>query len=150
MYNDTVTLFCRHSGQNKNIVWYPTLLRNVHLSMDAAANIAQNGGESADSAVLNIRYHIVDDHKMVGDKVWLPPKEWSGQTDDALVTSITFQPGLDFGFFLAGEWEDTTPVDDAAYRTGFYDYMNKHMDDVYAIARVSRFSVIPHFEVTGR
>ena len=63
MYKDTITLFNRKEG-NEGDTWYPTVLRNVNLNMDRAAILAKYGAESADSAVLHIRYKQVGDDKV--------------------------------------------------------------------------------------
>ena len=150
MYNDTVTLFCQYKDQRKNITWYPSVLHNVNLNMDKAAIIAKYGAESQDNAVLNVRYHIDDDKIMVGDKIWLPPKEWDRQTNDLLSSSLTFTDGQEFDFFYVGEWRDENPIGDEDYGIdGFYNYMNRYYDYVFAITSVAQYSVIPHFEIMG-
>ena len=55
MYKDTITLFNRKEGDAGD-TWYPTVLRNVQLNMDRAAIMAKYGAESADNAVLHVRY----------------------------------------------------------------------------------------------
>lgn len=42
------------------------------------------------------------------------------------------------------------PISDDDYRIGFYNYMNKTHDNVFAISTVSKFNLIPHFEVGAR
>ena len=42
------------------------------------------------------------------------------------------------------------PVSDERYRNGFYNYMNRNYDNVFAITNVSKFNLIPHFEITAR
>lgn len=152
MYNDTVTLFCRYKDHSKNTVWQPYVLRNVNLNMDKAAIIAKYGTESSDNAILNVRYHIDEGNKMVGDKIWLPPKEWESQSVEQLTTSLTFADGQEFGFFYAGEWPDEDPINDEDYGIdGFYDYMNKRYDYIFAITSAGGpYSVIPHFEIMGK
>lgn len=150
MYQDTVTLFCRYRDQQKNITWYPSVLRNVNLNMDKAAIIAKYGAESKDNAVLNVRYHLSDGNVMVGEKIWLSPKEWDSQTNDLLSSSLTFTGGQEFDFFYVGEWRDEKPVGDDEYGIdGFYNYMNRCYDYVFAVTSVAQYSVIPHFEIMG-
>lgn len=134
MHNDTVTLFNRGEG-----IWYPTVLKGVNLNIDKA-NINQRYGEkSSDSAVLNIPY---TGDKIIAGKPWKPPMEWEPGT-------ITFRDGNDFDFFWLGEW-DGGEVADADYKGGFYQWMNKNHDYVFAVSAVAWFSVIPHFEVVGK
>lgn len=150
MYRDTVTLFCQYKDQQKNITWYPSVLHNVNLNIDKAAIIAKYGAESKDNAVLNVRYKKNGTDIYVGNKIWLPPKEWDSQTNDLLPSSLTFTSGQEFDFFYAGEWKDEEPVNDADYGIdGFYNYMNRHYDYVFAVTSVAEYSVIPHFEIMG-
>lgn len=150
MYNDTITLFCRYESRLGD-VWYPYVLKNVHLNMDKAAIIAKYGAESQDNAVLNVRYETVNGNKKVGDKIWLPPKEWDAQANDLLPDSLTFTDGQSFDFFMAGEWTGEEVIHDEDYGVkGFYNYMNSQYDYVFAITAVGGpYSVIPHFEILG-
>lgn len=149
MYDSTVTLFCRYESRLGD-TWYPSVLRNVNLNVDKAAIIAKYGAESKDNAILNVKYRIQDGNKMVGDKIWLPPKEWDRQTNDLLSSSLTFTDGQEFDFFYVGEWTDESPIRDEDYGVdGFFDYMNRYYDYVFAITSVARYSVIPHFEIMG-
>ena len=151
MYKDTVTLFNRYTTEDRKIVWYPTVLHGVNLNVDKASIIAKYGSNSQDNAVLNVKYHSGDDAIMVGDKRYLLPKEWSKQTEDTLAESLTFTTGKEeFDFFYEGEWESGEPILDDDYTSGFYSYMNNNYDNVFAITSVSKFSVIPHFEVVGK
>lgn len=152
MYNDTVTLFCQYKDQRKNTTWYPTILRNVNLSKDKAAIVAKYGAESRDNAMLNVRYHMDDGKIMVGDKIWFPPKEWNRQTNNLLSSSLTFTDGQEFDFFFEGKWPDENPISDEDYGIdGLYNYMNRYYDYVFAITSVGGpYSVIPHFEITGK
>ena len=57
MYKDTVTLFCRETGDRETgDTWHPTVLPNVNLMIDRASIVSQYGPESKDSAVLSVRY----------------------------------------------------------------------------------------------
>lgn len=158
MYGATVTLFCFYHSMLGDM-WYPFVLHNVHLNMDKASIIAKYGPESTDNASLHVKYRNVDGKKMVGDKMWLPPKEWDAQTNDKLSTSLTFtdsptKTGDATDFFWVGEWPDEEPIaDDSAEwgRSGFYDYMNRKYDYVFSITSVGGpYSVIPHFEILAK
>lgn len=150
MYKDTITLFNRKEG-NEGDTWYPTVLHNVHLNMDRAAILAKYGAESADDAVLNVRYIQVGENKVVGNKPWQPPKLWDKLLDPK--KALTFTPGTRFDFFWLGDWGNEDPVQDADYfsDTDFYTYMNRTHDFVFAISSVGGpYSVIPHFEIMGK
>ena len=150
MYDKTVTVFNKYTDQNDNIYWYPHVLRGVDLIIDKAANVAKTGLDSADTANLHIKYSAKDGQKMVGDKVYLPPKEWEKQPNDELTESVTFATG---DFFMQGEYEES-PIIDSDYEnrpdSGFYDYLNKRRDYVFLITTVGGpYTLIPHFEIGG-
>ena len=151
MYDKTVTVFNKYTDQNDNIYWYPHVLSGVDLIVDKAANVAKTGLDSADTANLHVKYRIVDGNKMIGDKPYLPPKEWEQQPNDELSESITFDSG---DFFMEGEYS-TEPITDSDYTDrvngGFYDYINKRHDYVFLITTVGGpYTLIPHFEIGGK
>ena len=150
MYNDTVTLFNRYARRDGG-VWYPTVLHGVDLNVDKAAILAKYGPESNDTARLHVKYRTENGSVYVGEKLWLPPKEWDRQTNDVMADSLTFSSdGVDFDFIWVGEWTDGI-VNEADYGIdGFYNYMNSHHDFVFMISSVARYSVIPHFEILLR
>lgn len=152
MYKDTITLFNRHEGEEGD-TWYPSILHNVDLNTDRAAILSKYGAESADGAILHIRYEQYPGRKIVGNKTWKPPKEWEADPDKA--KTLTFTPGDRFDFFWLGDWGNEEPVYDSSYSgtssTGFYNFMNKNHDFVFAITSVGGpYSVIPHFEILGK
>lgn len=144
MYKDTITLFNRKPGGTFGDTWYPTIIKNVNLNIDRAAILAKYGPESQDKAVLSIRYKRDVDTVIVADKPWMPPKEWD-RTED----SLTFAGGNQFDFFWQGEWNGGI-VSDADYTEGFYEYMNRKYDYVFAVSSVAMYSVIPRFEIMGK
>ena len=42
------------------------------------------------------------------------------------------------------------PINDNDYRNGFYNYMNRNYDNIFAISNVSKFNLIPHFEIGAK
>lgn len=144
MYNDTITLFNRKKGSAATgDTWYPTVIRNVNLNIDRAAILAKYGPKAKDSAMLSIRYTREGEDILIAGKPWMPPKAWDGTED-----SLTFNPDGDF--FWLGEW-DGGIVSDADYSTeGFYGYMNRKHDFVFAVSSSAQYSVIPHFEIMGK
>lgn len=150
MYKDTITLFNRKEGDEGD-TWYPTVLHNVQLNMDRAAILAKYGAESADNAVLHIWYKQDGENKIVGEKLWRPPKMWDQLLEPE--KALTFTTGTRFDFFWLGDWGNEDPVHDADYfaDTDFYTYMNRTHDYVFAISSVGGpYSVIPHFEIMGK
>lgn len=146
MYQDTITLFNRKTGsRGAGDTWYPTVIHGVNLNIDRAAILAKYGPEAQDNAALSIRYAIKDGAVMVAGKPWMPPKEWDG-TEDAL----TFASGTGFDFFWVGEWDGGIVSDEGYGTEGFYGYINRVYDYVFAITSVARYSVIPHFEILGK
>lgn len=147
MYQDKVTIFNRYES-NAGDMWFPKMLSGVDLNIDKASVVRKYGENSADRAILHIAYTNDGEGIKVADYPYKKPKEWDGQTNDELASTITFTDGLKFDFIYVGEWDGTEPINDNDYIKGFYDFMNKHYDDVFAITSVSIFSVIPHFEIT--
>lgn len=152
MFTDTITVFNYYKDSLKNVTWYPTVIHGVNLLIDKAAIVAKYGAESKDNAVLNIHYQTVDGQIMVEDKPYFPPKEWERQTNDKLPETITFASGTGFDFFILGEYPTTEPIldDYDNYKHGFFEEMKKEYDFVFAITSVGMYSVIPHFEITGK
>ena len=150
MFADVITVFNRYEDSLKNVTWYPTVIHGVNLLIDKAAIVAKYGAESKDNAVLNIHYQTVDGQIMVDGKLYLPPKEWERQTNDKLPETITFASGTGFDFFMLGEYPEIKPILDEEYRNGFFEEVKKEYDFVFAITSVGMYSVIPHFEITGK
>ena len=172
MFADVITVFNSYEDSLKNVTWYPTVIHGVNLLIDKAAIVAKYGAESKDNAILNIPckhvknenakegellFHtfikckkIVDEKVVFIEKEWFPPKEWERQTNDKLADSITFASGTDFDFFMLGEYPVKEPILDEDFRNGFFEEVKKEYDFVFAITSVANYSVIPHFEITGK
>ena len=149
MYNDTVTVFNRYVDSLKNTIWHPHVLSGVNLIVDKAVIAEKYGEVSKDNAVMNVKYRFVDGNIMIGDKPYLLPKEWENQTNDKLSESITFSnESTEFDFFMLGDYGSKEPILDED--GDFYSEMQKRYDYVFAITSVAKYSVIPHFEITGK
>lgn len=146
MYQDTVTLFNRRREEAGDI-WYPTVLEGVDLNVDHAALVAKYGSSCSDKAVLHVKYDWHGGPKVCG-KAYLTPMLWQAAEDPA--KAVTFQTGEAFDFFIEGAWPDSGPIAEADWPGGFYGYLVKTRDGVYAVSSAARYSVIPHFEVMGR
>ena len=146
MYQDTITLFNRKpGGRGEGDTWIPTIIKNVDLNIDRAAILAKYGADSQDNAILHIGYHRDGERILVAGKPWEPPKEW-GQNEN----SLTFASGTKFDFFWKGEWDGGIVSDSQYGDEGFYNWMNRTHDYVFAVSSVARYSVIPHFEIMGK
>lgn len=148
MYQDVVTMFNRKpGGRGEGDTWYPTVIAGVNLNIDRAAILAKYGADSQDNAELHIRYQKDGGEIMVAGKPWMSPKEWDGTED-----SLTFAGGNSFDFFWQGEWDGgiVTDSDSRWADEGFYNYMNRTHDYVFAVSSVALYSVIPHFEIMGK
>lgn len=148
MYKDTITLFNRYVDSMGNTMWFPHVLTGVNLNVDRSVIVNKYGEQSKDNAVMNVKYDIVDGVIIIGDKPYLPPKEWERQVNDDLPKSITFTAGKDFDFFMSGDYGSEEPITDENGR--FYSDMQREYDDVFAITSVAKYSVIPHFEIVGK
>lgn len=150
MYNDTITLFNRYESKLGD-TWYPSILHNTNLNMDKASIVAKYGSDSQDNAALNVQYALKDGQKMVGSKLWLPPKEWRKQTNDKLSEALTFSSKANsFDFFIVGEWKNEEPIAEDDYIDGFYEEMKLKYDYVFAITGSAFYDIIPHFEVMAK
>ncbi|MBR2680494.1 MAG: hypothetical protein IKE23_07040 [Exiguobacterium sp.] len=144
MYVDTITLFNRFYDNGK-LYWRATVLPYVDLNADKA-KIRQTYGEtSGDNAMLHIAY---TGKNRVQNVVFVNPKDYALLGDTS--GYITFNSGDKFDFFMNGAWTGNSIIEDEGYPKGFFDYMKKHKDEVYAITSYAKYSVIPHFEVTGK
>lgn len=137
MYKDTVTIFNR-LRRNGTDTWIPSVLSGVDLNVDSAAIRKAYGAESNDRAKLHIKYA---DGIIIGGKQYYLPDSWTGE-------GITFHDGDLFDFFWEGVWTGGN-VHDEDYRDGFFNFMKKNHDMVFAITSIARYSVIPHFEIMG-
>lgn len=147
IYKQTITLFNRKTVDGVT-TWYPFVIENVHLIMDKSIIISTYGEQSQDNAKVHIRYKPTGSGAMVGGKIYMPPKEWNREGEPS--ANFTLAYGDDFDFVMEGNFGSEDPIDDSEYRNGFYNYMNKHYDNVFAISTVSKFNLIPHFEVGAR
>ena len=142
MFEAVVTVFNRKKTE-KGDVWYPTVLEGVCLTVDRAAIAARYGAQTDDRALL----HVPCQGESLGGKRYLPPKQW--QASESPENAVTFTAGERFDFFIEGVWGGGV-AEDAAYANGFYDWINRERDGVYAVSSVARYGLIPHFEITGR
>lgn len=151
IYKQTVTVFNRKIDGEKTY-WYPVVIPNVHLIIDRSIIISTYGEQSQDNAKLHIRYtpSAIWDVIAVdgGTRNYMQPKVFkaSGTRGE----NITFAFGDDFDFIMEGAWSGDSVIDDDAYPKGFFNYMNKTYDNVFAITTVAKFNLIPHFEITAR
>ena len=151
LYKDTVTVFNRKTIGDK-VIWYPIVIPNVHLIMDRSMIISTYGEQSTDNARLHIRYNPRSGGAFVptkkGELEYMLPKRYRREGDPDL--NITFAFGEDFDFIVPGAYAGEYEIDDDSYSKGFYNYMNKEYDEVFAITSVSKFNLIPHFEIGAR
>ena len=139
MYRDTVTLFCRVPSGG-SLFWVPYILKNVDFNADKARILSVYGESSQDRAILHL---ALNKGKCNGLK-YVYPKEYMGDA-----TTFTLKSGKDFDFFVLGAYEFGT-VNDDDYKEGFFNYINKTLDNVFMITSAAEYSIIPHIEVTGR
>lgn len=147
LYKQTITLFNRKSDGFETI-WYPFIIKNVHLIIDKAVIIGSYGEQSQDNARVHIRYKPTVDGAVVDGKLYLPQKEWGRVGDPDYNFTLAF--GDDYDFFIEGEFDMGGPISDEDYNNGFYNFMNKKYDNVYVITSVSKFNLIPHFEIGAK
>lgn len=147
LYKQTVTVFNRVETAETTL-WYPTVIENVHLIIDRAIIISTYGEQAQDNAKLHIRYVPSGDDAIVAGKTYMTPKVFRKQGNPS--SDITFAFGDRFDFIMAGAYGESGPFDDDDFKGGFFNYMNKTYDEVFAITNVSKFNLIPHFEITAK
>lgn len=130
-------------------MWYPHILKNVNLVIDKAGLLARYGAECKDNAKLSIKYRPDNGMTLVGNIVYLPPKEWSKQTNLAEAITFNMDPNY-FDFFVVGVVDSLDPVKDEDYPDGFFEHKKKDEDFCFAITSVSKFDMIPHFEILAK
>lgn len=142
MFDRTVTII-----NQKNGVWFPHVLHNAQISTDRGYIVRQYGADCSDGISVFLHYEATDDGLMIEGYKYCAPIEYASDADPT--KSITFRGGTNFDIIYVGEYVNTE--NDSDYAKGFYEYMRKHYDGVYAISNVAgAFMNIPHFEITGR
>lgn len=152
LYKQTVTLFNRLKLVNEETLWYPTVLEAVHLVMDESSSWGGNGGVRSDNVRLHVRYTNTAGAAFVAGKKYYAPKEYRRLLKPEEAITFGYGNNDDFDFFVEGEFaEFPVPISDASFeRRGFYNYMNARYDHVFAITSVSKYNLIPHFEIMAR
>ena len=153
IYKQTATVFNRRDIGGVTY-WYAVVIPNVHLVTDMSIIISTYGEQSQDNAMLHIRYTRSGKDALIqtdsGILTYMTPKVF--QRDGVFGENITFASGDDFDFIMAGEYPGLVGslINDEEYPKGFFNYVNKEFDEVYAISRAAKFELIPHFELTAR
>ena len=162
LYKQTITLFNRVKGQyGEEVLWYPTVIDNVHLIVDKSHSWNSYGGNAVDNARLHIRYTPSGDDVLIlcrdsGGKTqrkkWYEPKAWRHLEKQEDGITFAYGDSEVFDFFVEGAFDDfSIPIsDDAFERKGFYNWMNSHHDNVFAVTSVSKYNLIPHFVIMAR
>ena len=149
LFRDTITVFCR-SVENGAIFWYPRVIKNTHAVISSGASSTTRGASNTDNGMVHIMYSGGRDGACIGKYLYVLPKAWAALTPDKKEKSITFTTGEDFGFWMKGSFTEQGPISDESFRDGFYNYMNKKYDDVFAIAQCTQSYIIPHFELVAK
>ena len=154
IYNQTVTLFNRiktDTDEGEETLWYPTVLKNVHLIDSHASTWNNQGGASGDNAELRVMYSVSGGKILIAGKPYYTPKEYRRLAEPQNAITFAYGHNDDSDFFMEGVFEFDGAISDTAYdRHGFYNYMNKMYDNIYSISGVTKYNLIPHFSVTAR
>ena len=143
MFDTTVTIFNQQNG-----VWYPHIIHHAQISRDRGYLIRAYGAESNDSIAVFVHYGVNNGSLTIDDTYdYVAPIEYDSVADPS--KSITFRGGTKFDIIFVGEY--STVENDSSYQKGFFEYMKRTYDGVYAVNNVAgAFMNIPHFEITGR
>ena len=151
LYRQDITLFNRIVLATGEILWRPTVIEKVHLIVNKSNTWSSYGGSSTDTVTLHVRYTLNGGDAYVAGKKYYEPKEYRKAEYPA--DGITFAYGDSdvCDFFVEGKHDSEETIWDDAYdRNGFYNFMNKNFDNVFAIQSVSKYNLIPHFEIMAR
>ena len=152
LYKQTVTLFNRVERPGGDIIWYPRVLTGVHLVTDHSSSWNTYGGQQGDNVRLHVRYtQSADGRALIGGLTYVNRKEWRSLKSIDRYITFGYGDNNDFDFFMEGKFSPITVISDSDYsRNGFYNYMNKNYENVFAITSVSKYNLIPHFEIMAR
>ncbi len=164
IYSQTVTMFNRFPAKNgESPIWLPTIIDGVHLIVSKSSVWSGQGEKSSDDVKLNIRYMPHGSDVLIPCKVapggtetvykkWYEPKAWRKNPNPSDSITFSFGNSDDFDFFIEGVFDElTAPISDESFGCkGFYGYMNSMYDNVFVISSVSKYNLIPHFEITAR
>ena len=114
----------------------------------------QYGADFSDGASIHIGYTMDGANKDIAGKIYLQPKEWLALSDSAKAGALTLKGGNTFDFMWLGDYSEIDStlavITDDNYPKGFFDYMKKSKDNVYAVSNVSEYTLIKHIEVACR
>ena len=152
LYKQTVTLFNRIKGADGETLWYPTILRGVHLIDSHSSTWNNQGEDSADNAELRVLFKVQNGRIMVAGKPYFEPKRYRLLAEPQKAITFSFGHNDDFDFFVEGALDEFkgSISDEASDRHGFYNWMNKKYDGVYAISAAAKYNLLPHFVITAR
>lgn len=132
MYKDTVTIYNLHDG-----VWIPAVLARVDVNTDKSKILKHYGENSNDTILLHIRYTKMSDGLYVGK--YKVVEDFEGKEN-----TIAFSSGNNFSIIRIGSYTDC--IKDTDYIGGFYN----NLSNAYVITSCAKYSIIPHFEITGK
>lgn len=144
MHCDCITIFNYHKLSDK---WYPTLIHGVDFGNVSSSKNSTRGTDDESSVVFIIKCNQcrqVITHS--GAKRYIGAKEYARCSNPH--GYFTFDTEKDFVY--RGIWNGEMVINEDDYECGFYSYMNSEFDDVYKITSSEFYSLLPHFEVSGR
>ena len=152
LYKQTVTLFNRIKGPDDETIWYPTVLKGVHLIDSHSSSWNNQGGASGSTAELRVWYSINNGKIMIAGKPYYEPKQYRSLAEPQKAITFAFGHDDDCDFFVEGAFDNFkgSISDDAFDRHGFYNYMNKMYDGVYSISGAAKYNLLPHFVINAR
>ena len=140
MFDGIITLF---NYRDSDGTWATSLFQNVDV-IELEGSVATKQGAGNDDNVEIIL--DVDQSQQVAGKQYVKPKQY--QALDDVSGHFTFTPEVDF--IVVGDYTSDNPIIDDDYDEGLYHAMNHEHDGVYMITSATWFSLLPHFEMTGR
>lgn len=142
LYNDTITVFVQHGE-----LWYPHVIKNTDVGITNSQNASTFGDKNLDT--FEVLINCTKDKVITttqGDVTYLPPKKFAALESPA--GYITFDS--DSTFIYADEYKDTVPLNTDDFDSGLYQHFKNIYDGVYKLHSAAFYSLIPHFELSGK
>ena len=143
MFDRTVTLYNYHKSDGK---WYGSIISGCSLTDTYSSSKSGYGVGNTGSA--NIHFHCSKNkvfRTSTGAKTYVDPLVYQGKAANAVSGFLTFTPEVDF--VVIDESVVDTGISDSAYESGFYDFMNRKLDNVHMITNAAFYNLLPHFVV---
>lgn len=142
MFGRDVTIFSKQGA-----IWYPRVFNDAQVAEDRGY-IRRVYGETSNEVV---SVHIKRINGLAEGKYTVyEPKAWNA-LQTIPTDAVSFK---DEDVIMLADWSEVdntlSPISDDDYAKGFYNWLRKTHDCVYAITNTAKFTALPHWEIAGR